>query len=564
MARTMVSCRATWRRISARGWAKASSSPKTSPGPSRARVTSPDGPRARTSTPPEAIRYTQSPAWPLTRISSPGSNSSSLESASSRSRSFASSAANRSEVLKAIRLRCPIAPGSSTGEAESQVGEAGVRGPGVPRGAAKLGRVRVPRSAARAAPAGRLDVGAPLPDVAGAVVEAVRAAVLWNGAHPQRLPLAAAVRGVCGDPLVSPGKAPPLVAARGAFPLRLAGKPQAPRAREGVGLVPADPHERLILGQVIRPGRVLPEPRPDDAAALAEGPSLRAPARRVEIEILLLQREGELAVGDGSFADLVSAGRHAPARVLVVLALGRVAAHPELAGRHRAHPHARADTAETRKAPGSRRTPPACRALRVLPLPREGDGGGEVVVGLVVGGAGHGAEDGIAGLGSQLGGLRAYGRAGRVLELHHPESLAGGTAALPPGAGHAHPGVAGRQLPAGGPGVGAAVDFAGGRFVPARHGGEVGLHARRVGQAEEDGGVLELQLAAHAGLALPQVAAGAGAVRVALLGHEVGQRDAGAALHALHRIVHVVEGVGDLAAGALVGGHRGQRGEVES
>ncbi len=56
MARTMVSARAMWRTLSAGRSAKASNSPKTSPGPSVPSVISPEAARARISTLPAAIR----------------------------------------------------------------------------------------------------------------------------------------------------------------------------------------------------------------------------------------------------------------------------------------------------------------------------------------------------------------------------------------------------------------------------------------------------------------------------------------------------------------------------
>src|SRR5262249_19488849 len=114
-------------------------------------------------------------------ISSPALNSSSLESASSRSRSFSSSSLNRSEQAKAhMQGTRPDRVRKSTADAEAEVGESRLRRPGVAAGAAQLRRVRVPCAAARAPQRlARVEPGgAPFPDVAGAIVEAVGAAVL--------------------------------------------------------------------------------------------------------------------------------------------------------------------------------------------------------------------------------------------------------------------------------------------------------------------------------------------------------------------------------------------------
>src|SRR5436190_20338546 len=88
-------------------------------------------------------------------------------------------------------------------------------------------------------------------------------------------------------------------------------------------------------------------------------------------------------------------------------------------------------------------------ALRVLPLAREGDGRGEVVVGLVVGRARDRAEDGVARIAARLGRPRGEGGAGAVLELHHPEALGWRVRGPPLRAGHAHPGLARGELATG-------------------------------------------------------------------------------------------------------------------
>ena len=93
--------------------------------------------------------------------------------------------------------------------------------------------MRIPGAPSRAAQPRGIFVGAPLPDVAGAIVEPVRTDVCGQGPHRERVPRSAAVRGGGGDPVVAPGIAAAVVAARGPFPLRLAweGAGRADRAK---------------------------------------------------------------------------------------------------------------------------------------------------------------------------------------------------------------------------------------------------------------------------------------------------------------------------------------------
>src|SRR4029077_14428716 len=116
-------------------------------------------------------------------------------------------------------------------------------------------------------------VRAPPPDVSGAVVEAVRAPVLRGRSDRQGVPPPAAMGGEPGDPIVSPWEPAPLVAPRRALPLRLGGKARPHPAGEGVGLVPAHAHHRLVRPEVVAPRLVLPEAGSDDGARLAPGPA---------------------------------------------------------------------------------------------------------------------------------------------------------------------------------------------------------------------------------------------------------------------------------------------------
>src|SRR2546423_15081043 len=100
--------------------------------------------------------------------------------------------------------------------------------------------MRVPRPPARAAQPRTVGVGAPLPDIAGAVVEPVRAPVLGNRPDGKRVPFSSAMGGTLGNPRVAPGKAATVVAARRPFPLHLRGQAQAGGSPEGIGLAPAD------------------------------------------------------------------------------------------------------------------------------------------------------------------------------------------------------------------------------------------------------------------------------------------------------------------------------------
>src|SRR5205823_8379251 len=120
---------------------------------------------------------------------------------------------------------------------EPEVGEAGLGRPRVPARAAQLRRMRVPGTAAGAAQALREPIPAPFPDVAGAVVEAVRTAVPRDAADRQRMARAAAMGGERGIPLVAPGKAAAVIAAGSAFPFGFGGQAHSERAREGVCLV---------------------------------------------------------------------------------------------------------------------------------------------------------------------------------------------------------------------------------------------------------------------------------------------------------------------------------------
>src|SRR5690348_11962082 len=107
-------------------------------------------------------------------ISSPALNSSSFDRLSSRSRSFPSRSLNLSDVAKAnMWVKLPHCGRKSTADPKAQVGESRLRRPRVAARAAKLRGMRVPRAAARALETFGEGVGAPLPDVAGAVVEAV-------------------------------------------------------------------------------------------------------------------------------------------------------------------------------------------------------------------------------------------------------------------------------------------------------------------------------------------------------------------------------------------------------
>src|SRR5436309_1840872 len=82
------------------------------------------------------------------------------------------------------------------GQPESDVGELRRLGPGVAVGAPELRRVRVPPSAPRRSQAGLGEtILDPLPDVSGAVPEAVRAPSRREAADRQRVPGAAPVVG---------------------------------------------------------------------------------------------------------------------------------------------------------------------------------------------------------------------------------------------------------------------------------------------------------------------------------------------------------------------------------
>src|SRR5438552_211280 len=215
-------------------------------------------------------------------ICSPALNSSSFDSVSSRSRSFSSRTRKRSEVTKAnMRVTLPDPTRMSTADAEAEVGEAGLGRPRVPARAAQLRRMRVPGAAAGAAQQRAVHVGAPFPDVASAVVEAVRTAVLRDRADRQRVARAAAVGGERRVPLVAPGKAAAVVAAGGAFPFGFGRQAHSERAREGVGLVPAHADDRLVRTEIRTPLRVVPEARLVDPVRRSPFPAGRRPARGV-------------------------------------------------------------------------------------------------------------------------------------------------------------------------------------------------------------------------------------------------------------------------------------------
>src|SRR3954468_5041499 len=95
-------------------------------------------------------------------------------------------------------------------------------GPRVAVGAAQLRRLGVPAAAPGRSQAGIGEtILDPLPDVPGAVPEAVRAPARREAADRQRVPVAAAMVGAAGVPFVSPGISPAVRAARGPLPFGL-------------------------------------------------------------------------------------------------------------------------------------------------------------------------------------------------------------------------------------------------------------------------------------------------------------------------------------------------------
>jgi hypothetical protein len=159
-----------------------------------------------------------------------------------------------------------------------------------------------------------------------------------QAAHRQRVPLASAMRGVAGNPLVAPGKAAAVVAARGAFPFDFARQAQPTKAREGVRLVPTHADDGLVGIEIRAPGFVVPEARLHHAARFAPRPAFVGPDG--PIGVASSYEVCELGVGHRRLSDLVRRRLDQQPRVLVVRALGRIAPHPESACRDSAEPHA--------------------------------------------------------------------------------------------------------------------------------------------------------------------------------------------------------------------------------
>src|SRR3954471_20662263 len=126
-------------------------------------------------------------------------------------------------------------------EPEPDVRELRRLGPRVAVGAAQLRRVGVPAAAPGRSQAGIGEtILDPLPDVPGAVPEAVRAPSRREAADRQGVPGAATVVGASRIPFVSPGIPAPVRAARGPLPLPLGREPRRGEPGKCFGLVPAD------------------------------------------------------------------------------------------------------------------------------------------------------------------------------------------------------------------------------------------------------------------------------------------------------------------------------------
>src|SRR4051812_42790445 len=109
------------------------------------------------------------------------------------------------------------------------------------------------------------------------------------------MPQPAPVGRVRRVPLIAPGEAAAILAARAALPLRFGWEPQAAEARERFGLVEADSDDGLIGRQIGAPGLVAVEARPLDAVLFAPGPAFFAPVRALAVP---LHERLVLRVGD--------------------------------------------------------------------------------------------------------------------------------------------------------------------------------------------------------------------------------------------------------------------------
>src|SRR5882724_4564844 len=199
--------------------------------------------------------------------------------------------------------------------------------------------MRVPRPAARAAQSRGKFVGTPFPDIARAIVEAMRTAVLGKTPDRHRIPASAAVRRVGGGPVVAPGEATAIVAPCGALPFGLGGKTFTQPAGEGVRLVPAHADHRLLGPETVAPGFVVPETRSSDPVRRTPRPACLVPDPAFAVEAVADEGR-KLRVGDRGLAHLVGGGGGPPARMLVLLPFRRIASHPEPARRDGAEPHA--------------------------------------------------------------------------------------------------------------------------------------------------------------------------------------------------------------------------------
>src|SRR6185369_4641171 len=137
-------------------------------------------------------------------------------------------------------------------------------------------------------------VGAPLPDAADHVEEAVGALPARVGADRERpaRPLASHAAGIV-DPGVSPGITPPVGPARGLLPLGLARQPRLAKGCVGLGLVRAHADDRVVRDEVGRPLGFPPEPRFYQAFLAAEAPA----GARPEPALAVAARGDELGVG---------------------------------------------------------------------------------------------------------------------------------------------------------------------------------------------------------------------------------------------------------------------------
>src|SRR5207253_4045006 len=111
-------------------------------------------------------------------------------------------------------------------------------------------------------------------------------AILRNARDRHGVARAAAMGSIFRDPFVAPGKAPSVIAASRAFPLRFGGQAQPVEPRERIRLVPTHADDRLIRREIGPPGFVVPEPRLLDAVLLAPLPALVRPCCALAIAIL--------------------------------------------------------------------------------------------------------------------------------------------------------------------------------------------------------------------------------------------------------------------------------------